>query len=189
MELHEILGRYGALAAKVDAFFDRVHAAHAAEMQCGSGCSDCCSVRLTVTLVEAATIAAALAAMPEEERRAIGARASSSSSAAGSERCAALDAGDRCSIYAARPLVCRSHGAPIRRRDPDRSLPVVDACPRNFAAGFGDVPEADCFDQETISTVLAGLDAALADAVGAERGIRIDLGDLLADPEQYFELE
>jgi len=185
VELHEILGRYGALAAKVDVFFDRVLDAHRAEMQCGSGCSDCCSVRLTVTLVEAATIAAALAEMAEEARGTIAARAVAS----GPERCAALDADHRCSIYAARPLVCRSHGAPIRRRDPDRSLPVVDACPRNFTGGFADVPEADGFDQETISTVLAALDAALADAVGTERGIRLDLGDLLADPEQYFELE
>lgn len=185
MELYEILGRYGALAAKVDAFFDRVHDAHRAQMQCGSGCSDCCSVRLTVTLVEAATIASALAEMPEEARRAIAARAAASSP----ERCSALDADDRCSIYAARPLVCRSHGAPIRRRDPDRSLPVVDACPRNFAGGFGDVPEADCFDQETVSTVLGALDTALADTIGAERGIRLDLGDLLADPERYFDLE
>ncbi len=185
MELHEILGRYGALAAKVDAFFDRVLDAHRGEMQCGSGCSDCCSVRLTVTVVEAATIAAALAELPEETRRAIAARAAASDPG----RCAALDGDDRCSIYAARPLVCRSHGAPIRRRDPDRSLPVVDACPRNFTNGFAHLPEGDCVNQETVSTVLGALDAALADAIGAERGIRLDLGDLLADPERYFDLE
>ena len=44
------------LTAKVDAFFSRVEGRFGAEMQCRTGCSDCCHTRLTVTGVEAAAI-------------------------------------------------------------------------------------------------------------------------------------
>lgn len=175
------LARLHELADKVDAFFDRVHSAHRDRMQCSSGCSDCCQ-RFSVTLVEAAAVARGLAEVDPDARAAMAARA-----ATDSPRCAALDDAGRCAIYPWRPIICRSHGAPIRRTE--RSLPVVDVCPRNFTAGTEDVPDADVFDQTTLSTVLGAIDAAFADAAGADRGSRIDLADLLAAPDHYFAID
>ena len=45
-------GHYQALVAKVDDFFARVHERHRGDMQCDSGCHDCCRVELDVTTVE-----------------------------------------------------------------------------------------------------------------------------------------
>lgn len=154
------------LTSKVDAFFARVQARHGADMQCETGCSDCCHVRLTVTSVEAAAIREELAGWTADRRAALGAHAA----AARADRCAALDASGRCLIYAVRPVVCRSHGAPIRLRED--SLPVVRSCPRNFAHT---TPDPDCvLDQETLSALTLTVDRA----AGGD-GSRIDLASLL----------
>jgi len=159
---------YGELTAKIDAFFARVEGRHGVDMQCTTGCSDCCHVRLTITAVEARTIAAHLAVLPAPTRAALAA----SARAQLPDRCAALDAGGRCQIYDVRPVICRSHGAPIRTRV--GSLPVIQNCHHNFAHT---VPDADCIlDQETLSTLTLVVDRA----EGGD-GTRVDLAKLLAD--------
>jgi Fe-S-cluster containining protein len=174
--------RYRELTAKIDAFFARVRARHAADMRCGSGCDDCCRTRLTITGVEAEALRALVATMPpaakarlaEVARRPFDERAM---------RCAALDDDGRCLVYDGRPVVCRSHGVPIRfwGEADGRRLPIIDACPKNFTAG----PEhasPDCvLDQETLSAMLLAVDAEDADARGRDRGLRIDLATLLVE--------
>jgi len=163
----EAVSRLGELHAKVDAFFARVEARHGDDMQCRTGCADCCRVRLTVTSVEAAAIRAEVAAWPPARRRTLAASADPSP-----DRCAALDDRDRCRIYAARPIVCRSHGAPIRMRR--GSLPVVEVCPRNFTRT---APDPDCvLDQTTLSALTLAVDRE----AGGE-GARVDLAALLAE--------
>jgi hypothetical protein len=158
------MSRYSELTAKVDSFFDRVHDRHGSDMQCSTGCSDCCHVRLTVTAVEARAIRELVATWPAEQRRVL-----AEAAAVPSDRCAALDASGRCRIYAARPIVCRSHGAPIRVR----GLPVLQSCHRNFTHT---TPDADCIvDQETLSTLVLAVDR---DSGGD--GARVDLAELLA---------
>lgn len=163
------MSRYSELTTKVDAFFARAIARHGRDMQCGSGCSDCCHTRLTITAVEAAAIRREVASWPAERRAAVRDQAV----AAAADRCGALDATGRCLIYDARPIVCRSHGAPIRLRE--RSLPVVQACHRNFPAG-PEHADADCIiDQTTLSALVLAVDR---DAGGD--GSRFDLADVLA---------
>lgn len=159
------MSRYRELTAKVDDFFKRVHDRHSVDMQCSTGCSDCCHVRLTVTGVEARAIREEVARWPDEQRSAL----AEAARAAPGDRCAALDANGRCRIYAARPIVCRSHGAPIRVR----GLPVLQTCHRNFTHT---TPDADCIvDQETLSTLVLAVDR---DSGGD--GTRVDLAELLA---------
>lgn len=159
------MSRLGELTAKVDGFFARVEARHGDDMQCTTGCSDCCHVRLTITGVEAAAIREHVASWPQERRRALADHGPA-------DHCAALGSDGRCKIYGARPIVCRSHGAPIRmRRD---SLPVVEACFRNFIRVE---PEADCvLDQETLSALTLAVDR---DAGG--NGERVDLAALVGE--------
>lgn len=155
---------YRALADKVDGFFARVEARHGDQMQCASGCSDCCHARLTVTPVERAAIEAELATWDAERRAALHAHADRPDDGI----CAALVDG-RCAIYQARPMVCRSHGAPIRIRT------RVEVCHRNFA----DHPEradADCIlDQTTLSAMVLAVNRA----VNADPEDRTDLAALI----------
>jgi len=69
-----------------------------------------------------------------------------------------------------RPVVCRSHGAPIRLRE--GSLPVVRSCHRNFTRT---TPDSDCvLDQETLSALTFAVDRA----EGGD-GARVDLASVL----------
>jgi uncharacterized protein len=159
------VSRLGELTAKVDAFFARVQGRHGADMQCGSGCSDCCHVRLSITEVEAAAIRELVASWPADQRRALAEPGSP-------EHCAALDPAGRCRIYAARPLVCRSHGAPIRMRVD--SLPVVQSCFRNFTRTE---PDPDCIlDQTTLSAMVLAVDRDAGNS-----GDRVELARLVAE--------
>lgn len=170
------MSRYPEVAAKVDAFFQRVDDRHGSDLQCHNGCSDCCHARLTVTRIEADAIAREVEAWPADRRAALLANVRASSSprslpAAGTDRCAALDGSGRCLIYRVRPFVCRSHGAPIRLRLRGDSLPVVRACFRNFPAG-PEKADADCIlDQETLSAIVL--------AVNDGDDTRFDLATLL----------
>lgn len=157
------MSRLAELHAKVDGFFARVEARHGSDMQCATGCSDCCHVRLTITGVEAAAIRTLVESWPAERRAALAAQGPV-------EHCAALDSAGRCKVYEARPIVCRSHGAPIRmRRD---SLPVIESCFRNFTESE---PSADCvLDQTTLSALTLAVDR---DAGGT--GDRVELAALV----------
>ena len=153
------VSRLAELTAKIDGFFARVEARHGDDMQCQTGCSDCCHVRLSITEVEAAAIRAYVATHPVTPT-------------ARPDVCAALDAAGRCQIYEARPVVCRSHGVPIRLRE--GSLPVVRNCFRNFTQTQ---PAADCIlDQETLSTLVLAVDRA-----AGHTGDRVDLANLLRE--------
>ena len=160
------MSRLVELNAKIDAFFTRVETRHGIDMQCATGCSDCCHARLTITGVEAAALRAEVASWPAHQRAALATNAATGPI----DRCAALDPAGRCLVYAARPVVCRSHGSPIRMRID--SLPVVQSCYRNFTHT---TPDPDCvIDQETLSTLSLAVDRA----EGGD-GTRIDLATLL----------
>ena len=169
------MSRLAELTDKVDAFFARVTERHGADMQCQTGCSDCCHVQLTITQVEAAAIRAHVAGWPEPRRRALARRGPAA-------HCAALDPAGRCRIYEARPLVCRSHGVPIRMTR--AHLPVVQACQHNFTST---VPDADCIlDQATLSATLLAVDADArrrgeAKEPGSMTRGRVELAALLAE--------
>ena len=171
------MSRYHELTAKIDAFFNRVASRHAADLRCASGCDGCCHQRLTITAVEAAAIRAHAATLSSAARLDL-ARAAAT---AAPTRCAALDDAGRCRIYDARPLVCRSHGVPVRMRDA-RSLPVVTSCELNFTARGPAAADPDCIlDQELVSTMLALVDREHgAQPDDAAPPPRVDLADLLA---------
>lgn len=154
------MSRLGELNAKIDGFFARVESRHGSDMQCGTGCSDCCRVQLTITRAEADAIAAAVAAWPAPRRRELPVEPT--------EACAALDAHGRCRIYEARPVVCRSHGVPIRMSS------GVQSCFRNFTHT---APDANCIlDQTTLSALTLAVDRA----AGGD-GARVELAALLAE--------
>jgi hypothetical protein len=162
------VSRLPELTDKVDAFFARVEERHPTDLQCRNGCHDCCHVRLTITRVEASAIRDEISTWDRERRAALAANV-----AVSQDRCAALGPDGRCMIYAARPIVCRSHGVPIRMRNP---LPVIQSCFRNFTARGPAAADPDCIlDQETISTLLLAVDRAEGG------GPRVDLAALLAE--------
>ena len=128
-------------------------------------------MRLTVTAAEAKAICDFVAGWSSTRRATLAANVA----AAPADRCAALDPDGRCLIYDARPIVCRSHGVPIRMTS--ASLPVIQACSRNFTERGPAAADPDCIlDQTTLSALVLAVDRE-----DGGDGERYDLAALLAE--------
>jgi hypothetical protein len=133
-----------AVLAKVDAKFVQLHQQYRDQMVCRSGCHGCCLPGLTVGRLERDFLRAHIVASPGLAGQLT---ALATEHPHGVTRCELLRADGSCAVYAARPLVCRSHGAPLRLPDGR-----VDACPLNFRAGTPTEP-GDCIDVQTLDTL------------------------------------
>lgn len=97
-------------------------------LACRSGCSQCCRVRFGVFGVEAEPIARALAELERDDPE-LRARVRAQADDPTHDACALL-VDDRCTVYEARPLICRSHGLAVRVRDEGGTR--IDVCPLNY---------------------------------------------------------
>ena len=126
---------YRAVLAKVEAFTAPLWRKFESEINCEPGCAQCCTAGLTLLPVEAAFIQASLqegdTQLGEEERLS-------------DSHCLCLNAEGRCDIYQHRPLVCRTHGLPLKIADDETqrrpgSLRVLGddtvTCSLNFDSG------------------------------------------------------
>lgn len=146
-----LLANYRNLLAKVDLLCRRIEAEFGAQLACRAGCDSCCR-HLSLFRVEAAALAAALNALPAEHAARIRARAREAS--AGSP-CPLLENG-RCLLYAARPIICRTHGLPLLTiQEGNRTF---DFCPRNFQ-GIGSLPGSAIIDLDRLNATLAAINA------------------------------
>ena len=176
----EALARYRELRARVDAMFASVQAKYPASFRCAAGCHACCLPGLSVGRLEAEAIADYLRERPEL-------RAELTQLATkrpfGGARCSFLRLDGACGIYEARPLVCRSHGAPLQYRDAEERA-QRDVCELNFTeANLAELPLNAVFNLDTLNTLLAVL--ALQGFGKDER--RFPLGPGIgAAPEESF---
>ncbi|MET0284456.1 MAG: YkgJ family cysteine cluster protein [Polyangiales bacterium] len=183
---------YRALIAKVEAFTDATFARRRDDFTCSAGCAACCHAWLSVSPVEAEQVRAGLAALPPEQRADVRQRGQRElARAANGEptpRCAMLGDDDRCAIYEARPLVCRTQGHALRypvglipsdaiaRRTEKGDLTW---CPLNYDAAE---PNAeDVLDAERVDQILAVVAARHAVAHGIDREARFELSALAAE--------
>lgn len=142
--MRDPFAEHRAVLAKVDAKFDEIQGHHREQMACRSGCHGCCLPGLTVGRLERDFLRAHIAATPGLAGQLT---ALAAARPHGATRCELLRADGSCAVYAARPLVCRSHGAPLRMPDGR-----IDACPLNFREG--PPPGAgDCIDVQTLDTL------------------------------------
>ena len=156
---------YQNLRVKVDAHFDKIFQKHQAEMNCAAQCHACCAPDLSVTRVEADAIRAYLLNHPDIVDRLT---ALADTNPHGDTRCALLDADGYCGIYEARPLICRSHGAPVLVQI-DAKREGIDACELNFTRGMHMLDTGDWIHLETLNTMLTLIDWRHALDEGRER--------------------
>jgi uncharacterized protein len=116
------------LRRRVAEHFDAAQSRSPGAMQCRSGCADCCHVRFGVFSVEAERITSALTELGRRDPD-LRARVKTQADDPTHHACAML-VDDRCSIYDARPMICRSHGLAVRVRDEVGER--IDCCPLNY---------------------------------------------------------
>ena len=174
---------YQNLRAKVDAHFDMIFQKHRAEMRCAEQCHACCAPDLSVTRIEADTIRDYLTLRPDLIRTL--ADLADRNPHQG-QRCSLLDAEGRCSIYEVRPIICRSHGAPVLIQI-DENHEGIDACGLNFTQGLDMLDDGDWIHIETLNTMLTlvdwryALDEGRARPDPYEDRVRLTLTELLGE--------
>jgi len=173
------IARFDVLAGEVEAKFEAIRQRNQGCMECREGCSDCCRCRLSMTRVERAYLRRGLARLPLSVRLDLKARATTET-----EMCPALDANGCCQIYESRPLICRSHGVPLRYRHP---VPLIhpariNVCEKNFTeVSTKSLPIEDVLDQTSLTAELAEIDANHCDERDLARGDRVPLAHILAE--------
>jgi len=118
------------LRSRVDDHFETATRRTPEAYACAEGCETCCHQRFSVFEVEAVPVREALAELAETDpvlRQRVREQATDPDH---SDRCALLVDG-RCAVYAARPMICRSHGLPVAIRGADGET-ELDCCPLNF---------------------------------------------------------
>jgi len=147
----ESLENYRTLVARVDALSQRITDEFNDRIACRRGCDACCR-HLSLFWVEGVALAQALEGLPEAAAERIRERARQ---AAADGPCPLLEEG-ACLLYAARPIICRTHGLPLltgggmERR--------IDYCPENFR-GVESLPAGAVIDLERLNTMLTAVNA------------------------------
>lgn len=156
-DMDRYLENYRALVAKVDAMCRRVETEFAGQIACRRGCDGCCR-HLTLLPVEAYALARALAELPAALAAEIRERARHASP----DGPCPLLADGACLLYAARPLICRSHGLPLLIAGENGTQ--IDFCPLNFQ-GTASLPGAAVIDLDRLNAALAAVDALFVSEV------------------------
>ncbi|MGB4598489.1 MAG: YkgJ family cysteine cluster protein [Trichlorobacter sp.] len=164
------LANYHSLVAKVDDLCRGVKDRLDEVITCHAGCSSCCLV-ITVFPVEAvAMIEAANRLAPEQLKHLKQHLASWSEGQA----CPLLK-DQRCLLYEARPIICRTHGLPILLLEGEQRR--IDVCPKN-CQGIDHLPGEAVLDLERLNTLLAAVNALYLREFGIRLPERISLATL-----------
>jgi len=161
---------YRQFIAALDTEIMRIGEMHGATLSCGPGCSSCCQT-FSVLSIEAACVREAIAALPSASRDRLG-----QNLAADAHRCPLL-IDDLCSVYAARPLICRTQGLPLAYVDEERQAIEVSACPLNFPDDYAFAPESLLF-MDGFNARLSGFNRAWCRKQGLGPNKRISLRDI-----------
>lgn len=150
-DLNDLLQNYHNLVGKIDSLCNGVMTQCADSISCRKGCDSCCR-HFSVFWVEAVNLARYVAALPQKQAALLRKKAGE---LAGQDACPLLFDG-ACSLYAARPIICRTHGLPILTRS--ETTQSVDFCPKNFTQ-VDTIPGHLVIDLDTLNNTLVAINA------------------------------
>ncbi len=164
----QLLDNYRALVRRADDHVRAVLTRYGRYITCRKGCDACCRF-LTLFPVEAVALSAAFVELDPESRALI-------ETACAQDTACPLLHHHECLLYAARPLICRTHGLPICFKEQD-SL-KVDFCPENFK-GLATLPGDALLDLDQLNTTLAAVNTLFLDSIDADLPDRIPISQAL----------
>ena len=146
------LKNYREFVSRVDELCAGIRNILGDQITCFEGCADCCKP-ISIFPVEAAAIAEELKSLTETEITAIRQRAAEQGE---NGRCPLLF--DKlCSLYKARPIICRTHGFPILFTENGNQR--LDYCTLNFTKEKKTLPGSAVIDLDRLNTVLVAINA------------------------------
>ncbi|UCE06490.1 MAG: YkgJ family cysteine cluster protein [bacterium] len=159
MLVNEILYQYHNLIFKVDSICQKLEEFYQEHLVCKPGCSQCCKVERTVYPIEAYIIDQQLLTLTLQKIKRLKKLHKDDD-----ETCPML-LKNRCVVYPARPIICRTHGLPILYREAERAF--VDYCRLNFTQlpeGF-EFEEKYLLDMNHFNTELIQIDKKFAEHI------------------------
>lgn len=125
---------YTALQTAVQHLSESLDQRLGAHLFCQAGCSGCCQQHLTLNPIETAAVTAAITALPPAQQQHVLAQAQAAHAHPENHPGCPLLQADQCTIYDARPVICRTHGYPIvfQEEDAPEGELSLDVCPLNF---------------------------------------------------------
>ncbi|HEY8280416.1 MAG TPA: YkgJ family cysteine cluster protein [Bdellovibrionota bacterium] len=150
------LSQYRELCARLDSKFSEIHGRYSSQFACRNGCHSCCKPGIKVNRLEKEALKQFLLSHPSVRNEI---EATERENPHGGKRCNFLSVSGACLVYEARPLVCRSHGAPLQMRPlevEDENTRVRDVCPLNFKElDIAKLPAEAVLNMDTVYTLLA----------------------------------
>jgi Fe-S-cluster containining protein len=144
------LANYRALLQRVDQLCGVISEQFADHIFCKAGCSSCCR-HLTLFPVEAANLRVAFEKLPAEIMAILAGRIDWPENGS----CPLLLA-DCCTVYADRPVICRTHGLPLLTEYNGKKS--VDCCPENFITAAA-LPGSAVINLEALNSALVAINA------------------------------
>ncbi|MFA8437125.1 MAG: YkgJ family cysteine cluster protein [Marinifilaceae bacterium] len=141
-EAERKIAQYRELRNEIDNLSEKLGKLHEDEMSCKKGCSECC-MNFNILPIE-------YYSMLEELRMENPIQAQEQDDDA--EDCAFLK-NDLCSIYAARPVICRTHGLPLLFMSESGENWELSCCPLNFT-DFDEFHEQNTYPQDLYNSKL-----------------------------------
>lgn len=160
------------LHQKVSLFFDEIQGRLGQEMSCQAGCARCCYVDLSVFKLEADRIKNWFQSLPLEAKKILvqewerPLECTENFNGEVTHACAFLR-DNRCTIYEARPLICRTQGLALKYILENQTY--IDTCPLNFQEI--EIELKDCLDLDRVNLILATL--------AGKEATRVKLSDLI----------
>lgn len=136
--------------------------------QCKNGCSKCCYTDISIFEVEASNIKKWFAGLSIERQNEIREKWSLPQT----EGSCAFLRNESCTIYEARPLICRTQGLALRYME--EGEPYIDICPLNDEM-IEEMEDKDVMNLDLLNTIVSKLETE--SAAGMNRP-RISLKDL-----------
>ena len=149
--LDNCLLTYRDLLAAVDRLLGRIQRRYSAQIACHRGCACGCR-NLSIFPIEALSLASALDNLQERKAAAIRHRAATASF----WDCPLLEAG-ACSLYAFRPLICRTHGFPLKTVYHQQVS--IGHCRHNFR-NISPIPDDAVIDLDRINGTLRDINTS-----------------------------
>jgi len=141
-----LLKNYDNLLKRVDTHIKKVEKNYSDEIVCKKGCDTCCRF-LNVFPVEAFALSAAFLGMNKSCQKIVMAGLEDKTN------CPLL-INNKCVLYEARPIICRTHGYPLYFEKDGETL--VDFCPKNFK-GVTSFTRDALFDLDQLNRLLAAI--------------------------------
>lgn len=166
-----LLKNYYRLRDKVDQLCEGITARLGDALTCHAGCSSCCCA-ISIFPVEAAALLEAAHQLPPEQYQRLKAQLNRPVQG---DHCPLL-LNDRCLLYQARPIICRTHGLPILLTT-DGEEQRVDVCTLN-CRNMTHLPGEALINLERLNELLVSINALYLRETTADLPERICLTSL-----------